>query len=47
MVVVMVFTINISGGPYATLWGFPDFYDMFLGSGFLPHDPFHLHGRST
>jgi silicon transporter len=37
MVVVMVFTINISGGPIAdaTLWGFPDVLtNMFLGSGF-------------
>ena len=36
MVVVMVFTINISGGPIADaeLWGFPDFLtNMFLGSG--------------
>jgi silicon transporter len=36
MVVVMVFTINISGGPIAdaTLWGFPDVLtNMFLGSG--------------
>jgi silicon transporter len=37
MVVVMVFTINISGGPIADaeLWGFPDWLtNMFLGSGF-------------
>jgi silicon transporter len=36
MVVVMVFTINISGGPItdAKLWGFPDVLtDIFLGSG--------------
>jgi silicon transporter len=36
MVVVMVFTINISGGPIADaeLWGFPDWLtNMFLGSG--------------
>jgi silicon transporter len=36
MVVVMVFTINISGGPVADaeLWGFPDWLtNMFLGSG--------------
>jgi silicon transporter len=36
MVVVMVFTINISGGPIAdaTLWGFPDILtEIFLGSG--------------
>jgi silicon transporter len=36
MVVVMVFTINISGGPIADaeLWGFPDVLtNMFLGSG--------------
>jgi silicon transporter len=36
MVVVMVFTINMSGGPIAdaTLWGFPDVLtNMFLGSG--------------
>jgi hypothetical protein len=36
MVVVMVFTINISGGPIADaeLWGFPDVVtNMFLGSG--------------
>ena len=36
MVVVIVFTINISGGPIedAELWGFPDWLtNMFLGSG--------------
>jgi hypothetical protein len=36
MVVVMVFTINISGGPIAdaTIWGFPDLMtNIFLGSG--------------